>query len=218
MNNMNLGKKGIAMWILYMLTALFAIGLIAFFYFLLIGRYFDIHAIIVSNEAQRHAINMAQVLLSSDKLVYEEKFANGLTRYHRAVFDKNKLDVQLFTSLQDAGSKVSEVQKEISYPNTGTQIVVNDLVSGSSWILSFGGPGLENYAEFISCLNDNIDKNIFSRVFNIPQNSPWNFWDMQECTATYTTKIGIFEKDFPVLIKVGEDMHPGRLFIRVMEL
>jgi len=207
-------KKGQATWITQVLTALLAVGVVAFLYFLLFGRYFDIHAIVVSNEAKRHVINMAQVMLSSDKLVYEEDFG-GMKRFHRGVFDKNKLDEQLMRHILDI--KESEVREEISYPNTGTQIVVNDLELNKSWTLVFGGPGLENQVEFIDCLHQNIEPNIFVWVFNFPL-SPWNLWDLVECIGTYETKIGIFEKDFPVLINDNGVLHAGRLFIRVMEL
>jgi len=212
----NIGKKAVATWIIQVATTLFAIGVIAFLYFFLFGRYFDIHAIVVSNEAKRHVINMAQALLSSDKLVYEEDFGGGMKRFHRGVFDKNKLDEQLMTHSLDI--KDSEVREEISYPNTGTQIVVSDLESDTSWTLAFGGPGLENQVEFMDCLYQNIEPNIFVWVFNFPINSPWNFWDFVECAGTYETKIGIFEKDFPVLINDNGDLHAGRLFIRVMEM
>lgn len=217
----NIGKKAIASWIIQVATTLFAAGVIALLYFLLFGRYFDIHAIVVSNEAKRHVINMAQVLLSSDKLVYEEDFGNGMKRFHRGVFDKNKLDEQLMTHCvnfpKNCDIKDSEVREEISYPNTGTQIVVSDLDSDTSWTLAFGGPGLENQVEFMDCLHQNIEPNIFVWVFNVPL-SPWNLWDLVECAGTYETKIGIFEKDFPVLINDNGNLHAGRLFIRVMEL
>lgn len=210
------GRKGIATWIAQMAVGLFSIGVVAFFYFLLFGRYFDIHSIIMSNEAKRHVINMAQVMLSSDKLVYEEEIG-GMKRFYRGVFDRAKLDEQLMTDEGDI--KESEIREEISYPNTGTQIIVYDVELEKSWTLSFGGPGLENQMQFLECMYRNIDKNIFSWVFNNPlRPSPWNFWDIVECTMTYETKIGIFEKDFPVLINDNGVLHAGRLYIRLMEL
>lgn len=221
------GRKGIATWIAQMLTALVAIGSVAFLYFLLFGRYFEINAIIISNEAKRHVINMAQVLLSSDKLVYEEEFvgANGAItkRFHRAVFDKNKLDEQLineaYFNTYKSTTRDSEIRREVSYPNTATNIIVYDLDSGNKWILSFGGVGVQGIAGFFDCLYNNIDKSFFGILpspFNIF--GLWDFWQAKACFDTYKTKIGVFEKDFPVLIKVGEELHAGRLLIRVMEL
>lgn len=210
------GRKGIATWIAQMAVGLFSIGVVAFFYFLLFGRYFDIHSVIMSNEAKRHVINMAQVMLSSDKLVYEEEIG-GMKRFYRGVFDRAKLDEQLMTDKYD--KKESEIREEISYPNTGTQIIVYDVELEKSWTLSFGGPGSEITTQFLECMLENIDRNIFSWVFNNPlQPSPWNFWDIYECAGTYGTKIGIFEKDFPVLINDNGALHAGRLYIRLMEL
>ena len=211
------GRKGIATWIAQMAVGLFSIGVVAFFYFLLFGRYFDIHSIIMSNEAKRHVINMAQVMLSSDKLVYEEEIG-GMKRFYRGVFDRAKLDEQLMTDKSDP-KEDSEIREEISYPSTGTQIIVYDIELEKSWTLSFRDPGLDIQEQFLECMLDNIDKNIFSWVPNNPLfPSPWNFWDIVECAATYETKIGIFEKDFPVLINDNGVLHAGRLYIRLMEL
>jgi hypothetical protein len=209
------GKKGIAKWIADVLAAFVAIGITAFLYFLLIGRYFDIQGVVVSSEAQRHTIGMAQILLSSDKLVYEESFGNGMKRYYRGIFDKDKLDEQMI-SKQDE-TKESELAKEISYPNTATQIVVTDISSSSNWVLSFNGPNFEGEGNFQTCMWDSIDWNILVWPFNIPA-GPWNMWDIATCALTYTTKVGVFEKDFPVLIKVGDELHAGRLFVRIMGL
>jgi len=266
------GRKGIASWIAQMITALFAIGAVAFLYFLIYSRSFDIHAIVLSAEAQRHTINMAQILLSSDKLVYEEDIIEhdeaieyedcderggtclhrgicdiepdlkcisspGCTspkcccvstsmtttkRFHRAVFDKNKLDKQLinedYFDTYGSTTKDSEIEREVSYPNTATDIVVYDIDSGTKWILSFGDTNLQGRGEFFECLKNNIDRSIFGFLPN-PFNAfiLWDFWDATECFAEYATKIGVFEKEFPVLIKVGDELHVGRLLLRLME-
>lgn len=220
------GRKGIATWIAQMLTALVAIGSVAFLYFLLFGRYFEIEAIIISAEAQRHVINMAQVLLSSDKLVYEEDFSwvggANTKRFHRAVFDKNKLDEQLineaYFNTYQSTTKDSEIRREVSYPNTATNIIVYDIDSGTRWILSFSGDEVQDIEGLFDCLYKNIDKSFFGLPgpFNIF--ILWDGWQYTECVAEYESKIGVFEKDFPVLIKDGEEMHAGRLLIRIMEL
>ena len=215
------GRKGIATWIAQTLTALVAIGAVAFLYFLMYGRYFELHSIVRSNEAKRHVINMAQVLLSSDKLVYEEE-AGGMKRFYRGVFDRGKLDEQLvdedYFSTYSSVTKDSEIRREVSYPNSATQIIVYDMDSGERWVLSFGGPGLEGVGEFFTCLYNNIDKNFFGlpKPYNIF--ILWDFWQGKECFDTYETKIGVFEKDFPVLINDNGIMHVGRLFVRIMEL
>jgi hypothetical protein len=210
-----MGSKGIATWISQIIIGLLAIGCVAFLYFLFIGRYFDIHSVIVSNEAQRHAINMAQVIMSSDKLVVEDKFDDGTKRYHRGVFDSSKLDRQFATSKADAG-KVGMVSEEIYYPNIGAQIVVNDMYNNRNWAMAIGGSGLDNVGQYLNCLWTHID--LFNLV--VLHAGPWNDWDATECYGTYATKIGIFEKDFPVLIydSASGQYHPGRLFVRVMEM
>jgi hypothetical protein len=211
-----MNRKGIATWISQVIIGLLAIGCVAFLFYLFIGRYFDIHSIIVSNEAQRHAINMAQVLMSSDKLVTEDVFADGTKRYHRGVFDSSKLDVQFATSKADAG-KASMVSEEIYYPNIGAQVVVSDMISKKNWALSIGGSGLDNVGQFLGCLRDHID--VFGWAFN-PARGPWSSWDTMECFDTYGTKVGVFERDFPVLIydSASGQYHPGRLYVRLMEM
>lgn len=219
--NVKLGRKGIATWITQLLTAFAAIGIVAFLYFLMYGRYFELHSIIQSNEAKRHTINMAQVLLSSSRLVYEEE-VGGMKRFHRGVFDKDKLDEQLingdYFAVHKTVTKDSEIRREVSYPNTSTEIIVHDIDSGDRWILSFGGIGFEGINEFFTCLYNNIDKGFFG--FPKPYNifGLWDWWQAKECFDTYKTKIGVFQKDFPVLIKDDEALHAGRLFIRVIEL
>lgn len=212
-------RRGQATWIAQIMIGFMAIGIVAFLYFLMYGRYFDIHAIVRSNEAKRHVINMAQVMLSSDKLVLEESFDDGSKRFYRGVFDKEKLDAQLINqALYNSGNyddQGEELIKEISYPNTGTRIVISDVETEESWILAYGSPGLEYLSEYIKCMYSNIDLKIFSLAFNP---GPWNVWDKRDCYYTYVEKIGVFGQEFPVMIYDDGEMHEGRLFLRVMEL
>ncbi len=207
-------RKGIATWIIQTFTAFFSVAMVVFLYFLLYGRYFDLHAIVIGHETQRHAINIAQVILSSDDLVYEE-YVSGLVRYHRGVLDRNKLDIQMMS--ENKINIESSLSEEIGYPSTGMQIVVIDMETDEKWTLGVGGPGLENQKEFLTCLNDNLDFSLFGMIANYPFRL-WNYWDWDECWQTYETKTGVYEGEFPVLIKDGTEMHPGRLFVRVVEL
>lgn len=215
-------KKGIASWITQMLIALFTVGSVAFLYFLIYGRYIDVHAIIESSEAQRHTINIAQVLLSSDKLVYEEDFGGGFKRFHRGVFDKSKLDAQMINeeqwSIFSDVTKDSDIVEEIGYPNSAISIIVNDIETDERWILSYTNPGLEWHNEYMDCMANNIDTSFFG--FPTLGNSYilWNYWDEKECSDTYNTKIGVFEKDFPVLIQYGDTTHAARLMVKLMEV
>jgi hypothetical protein len=305
---------GIATWIAQMLIAFAVIGAVFLLYVLMVGRYFDIHAIIVSNEAQRHVINMAQVLLSSDRLVYEEDLSNSLLaglpqkRYYRAVFDRTKLDQALFGQNQGGGiccptrdecftyygitenencvqvcqdsygtacvseescesdvcqvlctptpceSEVIQVgysikchcaeptcaggscgetaatdyqalcdALDIGYPGALMQIVVSDIPGERTWTLSCGRASILDRAtsdtmkSLLTCMYNNIDWNILTWVFNVPK-GPWQYWDIKSCSSTYASKTGTFDKDFPVLIKDGDSMHAGRLFLSITEV
>lgn len=219
-------KKGIATWITQMLVALIAIGAVAFMYFLFYGRYFDIHVIVISNEAQRHAINIAQVILSSDKLVYEETFSSPnkepIKRFNRGVFDTAKLNSYLMlysdTSNLDKLSAENEFTKEIGYPNSYIDIVVVDLKNGDKWMKSYSGPEASVPNEYWECLWNNVDDSFFGspNLFNAA--ILWDFWDITECTATFQTKIGTFVTEFPVMIRSGDSFHTGRLMVRTTEL
>lgn len=214
-----IGEKAIASWIAQLVIAFFAIGMVALLYFLIYGRYFDIHYIVQGNEAKRHTINMAQVILSSHKLVYEETFDDGTKRFYRGVFDRGKLDDQL---VNEAGflagllsTKGDELRKELSYPQTATRIVVNDIDNGEEWVVSFGDPSLQNINGLLSCLDSKMKLEFFPIVRHF---TPWKDWEAEDCYGTYLSKIGVYSQEFPVMIYDNGDMHAGRLFIRVMEL
>jgi hypothetical protein len=214
-------NKAQATWIVQMVIGLFVIGMAAFLYFLMYGRYFDVHAIVESNEAKRHVINMGHVLLSSHRLVYEESFDDGSKRFYRGVFDADKLDEELVNEegflAGLLGTRGGELSREVSYPRTATRIVVDDIQNGNKWAVSFGSPGLENVAGLINCFNIRLDQNFWA-VPLVRHFTPWKDWDAEECYATYTSKIGVFDQKFPVLIYDEGEMHAGRLYLRVMEL
>jgi hypothetical protein len=200
------------------LVAFFAIGVAALFYFLMYGRYFDIRTIVRSNEAKRHAINMAQVLLSSDKLVYEEEFDDGSKRFHRAVFDKAKLDAELVKQSElipaILGSKSKELIESVSYPDTMTKIVVTDVDEGNTWVRAFGHPGVSGVSQLVKCMYDKVNVNIFTITGFV---SPWNNWDSKQCFKTYGSNMGMFNQEFPVMIYANGEMHAGRLYVGVLE-
>ena len=217
-------SKGIATWIAQVMTAFVAIGVIVLFYFLLYGRYFDVHVMVESAEVQRHAINAAQLLLSSDKLAYEEATAaaDGIVqkRYLRGIFDRTKLDGLMFS--EEAEQKDYEASCEklnISYPDSAMEIIVSDAATDRSWVLPCGLASPLHASEiksYVSCMYNNIDWNILRWVFNIPK-GPWQYWDIKECATNFGSKIGTFEKEFPLMIRDGDSLHAGRLFIRLTE-
>jgi len=216
--------KGIATWITQTMTAFVAIGVVVLFYFLLYGRYFDIHVIVESAEVQRHAINAAQLLLSSDKLAYEETTAAvgaaPQKRYLRGTFDRAKLDKIMFASADDNKDyTVSCAALGIGYPDSVMELVVSDVDAGGSWVLSCGQASPLHASEiksYLSCMYNNIDWNILRWVFNVPK-GPWGYWDIKECNTNFGSKVGTFEKDVPVTIMDSGSPHAGRLFIRLTE-
>jgi hypothetical protein len=217
-------SKGIATWIAQVMTAFVAIGVIVLFYFLLYGRYFDVHVLVESSEVQRHAINAAQLLLSSDKLVYEDATtaADGSSqeRYLRGVFDRAKLDGLFFaTAAEQKDYEASCEALDVGYPDSAMELVVSDVQSSKNWVLSCGRASPLHASEiksYVSCMYGNIDWNVLRWVFNIPQ-GPWQYWDIKECATNFGSKTGTFEKDFPLMIKDGDSLHAGRLFIRLTE-
>ncbi|MFH1623449.1 MAG: hypothetical protein ABIA12_02985 [Candidatus Aenigmatarchaeota archaeon] len=217
-------SKGIASWIAQVMTAFVAIGVIVLFYFLLYGRYFELHAMVESSEVQRHAINAAQLLLSSDKLVYEEvTVAAGGTahkRYLRGVFDRTKLDGLFFAAAADQKYYEASCEKlNVGYPDSAMELVVSDVQANRNWVLSCGRASALHASEiksYMSCMYNNIDWNILRWVFNVPK-GPWQYWSIKECSVNFGSKIGTFEKDFPLMIKDGDSLHAGRLFIRLTE-
>jgi hypothetical protein len=216
-------EKAQATFIGEMLTGLATIALVAFIYFLIYGKYFDIHAVVQSNEAKRHTINIAQVLLSSDRLVYSENI-DGSMRYYRGIFDSGKLDEQFvnedyFSKKETANKEGGLLKDEIVYPNASINLVVTDFENDKIWVLSYGWPGIQGSSELIGCMDEKID---FMSLFN-PVNyfaSPWSYWDIKECLDNYGSKIGTFENNFPILIRdsVNGELHIARLFARVTEL
>jgi len=103
-----------------MFMALLTIALFIALYFTFEGVYLDFRVKIVGAEYERSLINIAQVLLSSDKLVY----SNGFQIY-RGILDETKL-----ASLQKDSSKLFE---EISQKNYMYSINIENLDSKNSW-------------------------------------------------------------------------------------
>lgn len=115
--------KAISTWGMQLLGGFTGILIIILLIFLLFGRFFDIRAIVISSEIDRRASNIAHVLLSYHKLVYEES-----GRYHRGVFDKIKLDEKLPLMTTE----------DIGYPDAKIDVEIEDLETGAKWSQTFG--------------------------------------------------------------------------------
>jgi len=205
-------RKGIASWMMQFFITFFAVGMVILLYLLIYGRYYDVHAIIQNVEARRHTINIAQVLLSSDKIIYEES-VGGALRFHRGILDKEKLDVQMST---DGSEKESELADSIGYPSTAMRVIIADTETDNKWILAHVDYGVKSQSEYVSCLYESASSDLMNLRLNF--GNPWNLWDAVECEVTYGGKMGSFQQEFPVMIKDGEELRVGRLFVKVTEM
>jgi hypothetical protein len=200
-------SKGISVCVSVAITILIVIGIMAFFYWMAIARFFQLHVIVEENEVERRTINMANVLLS-----YENLTSSSSGKSMRGVFDSEKLNkFATFLSKADTENYVDAVTNEaknakelnIGYPNTYTVFSVVDLESCSEekcdgWVGVFKGPfDIDaTYAKkFIDCLATHFDVNIGSvfrgaaTVILIPKVgfvlgpvfSLWQPWDLAKC-------------------------------------
>ncbi len=103
-------------------VALLTIAVWIAIYFAVIGQYLVIQITISDAEEERNAINMPQILLSSDKFAYSDSF-----RIYRGVLDEKKLD-----SLQQ---NPNEVFKEVGLKDYKYFIEIKNLDSGNSWLI-----------------------------------------------------------------------------------
>src|SRR3989304_8944980 len=80
-------SKGIQDSIVGTFTLLLAGGILAAIYITGIQNQLDVTRAVIEFQTERHTINLAQAMLSNEKLVYFDG-----EHYHRAIFDKEKLD------------------------------------------------------------------------------------------------------------------------------
>lgn len=163
-------NKGIVLTISTVLEGLFVVGVIAFLYWFFLSRVLEIHVTVNEATIERHAINLANVLISSEKLAYEE---DG--KISRGILDSSKLDsvfVRKDKFLEEVINQKSFPSTDIGigYPNTWNLVDVIDLETCQSsgcdgWIISLSGPvslqGLST-VKFVNCLVDNIKVDIGS--------------------------------------------------------
>ena len=103
-----------------MFGGLVIIALCIAIFFLFIGYYVIIKGIVSGADDERKAINLGQVLISSDKLAFSDE-----NRVYRDILDKEKLNN--FNS--------NDFFEEIGYPNYIYFFEVYDLDSGEKWVM-----------------------------------------------------------------------------------
>lgn len=230
-------SKGMSLLIPIMIVGAITLAFVAIFYFDLFGESFKVIYVIKSAEADRHAINLAQVIMTYPSLVKNDSYVsvNGkpITRTHRTVLDREKLDLQManegYFDKYHTLTKVPSVADDVSYPDTVYVAVIEDLESGRIWALSGIGPvkTMDVEPETVSkktaemkalhtCLSTPTDQNILD--------SPGRFWGTfnawaSNCEAGASLKIKMVQKSFPIAIASGssDSANAGRLTIRMTE-
>ena len=236
-------SKGISLTFSAVLEGLFLIGAVALLFWLFLSKILDIRVAIDEATTERHAINLANVLISSEKLAYKDE------KILRGVLDSSKLDNLFIKKNSFILNPLSYMTKVadigIGYPNTLNQVVIIDLEKCGNdncdgWIGLLSGPisieGL-SIVKFTECMGQNIKidvGSIFRGIVGGIIGGPvgafvgtlWQPWDLDKCIKnTIPPSIkGIFtgspisSKGLPILIRYQDGtMHIGRIIVGVAE-
>jgi len=227
-------SKGIQDSIVGTFTLLLAGGILAAIYITGIQNQLDVTRAVIEFQTERHTINLAQAMLSNEKLVYFDG-----EHYHRAIFDKEKLDAIMKmgdVGIEDFFSSNNELIN--TYPNSLTYFIVKDLESDEIWSATVWGP--TTYEEsaisnFATCMSNSakIDANsIYSIIGAAASRNPlllflsaWDIWDLGKCLGVlglesgdfFATKSDITSEGFPVAIKNGNEVHVGKMTVQLIE-
>jgi hypothetical protein len=228
-------NKGISITLSFILGALFAIGIIGLLYWLLLSRILEIHIAINENTNERHAINLANVLISSEKIAYEKE---GVIM--RDVLDKEKLDkvfVKKSEFLSDIKAFAQPKDIGIGYPNSINIVRIIDLEKCSlndceGWIAFLSGPvslkGL-SISKFASCLSEHVKLDaglVFRWIVGGTVIGLWQPYDLKNCVQntipsslkSLFSKSKISSEGLPVLIRYPNgELHFGRISVAVGE-
>ena len=134
MGEIKISSKGLTFFYI-VIIAFIAIALCMLFIILIFSDILQIDIVVKSGEIERHNVNMANAILSWDRLVYEEQ-VGGESRLHRGSLDKSKLDAEFITA---AGANI---KTEMMYPKSSCYMSVDDLETSSSpdWQFSWTDP------------------------------------------------------------------------------
>lgn len=125
--NLQMGRKGIRFGIVALIFLTVIIGMVLLLFNWTYFHFFEVSSQVQEATIQRHAYTFANVLLSSDKLVY-----NDGTHLLRGVFDKSKLD--------NIEKNPQILFNNLGYPASSYTINVQDLESNNKWTFSGNGP------------------------------------------------------------------------------
>ncbi len=162
-------SKGIALTISAVLEGLFLIGIVALGYWLILSIILDIHVTTLSSDNERHAINLANVLLSYENLAYvkDGKIERGVLEVEKLDNFASKKGSTYDFNKSEFVSGMLENYKEIvfGYPNSLNIVTVVDFDSCkqdtgcTSWVTTLVGPSsVEGLAvnDFVRCLSENF--------------------------------------------------------------
>jgi len=117
------GSKGVRLGIPEFIFVLFTIGIVLVLYYFVYLRLFDIRLDVNDADVSRHAYTLANVILSSDKLIY-----NDGSQSYRDILDAKKLD--------DVKNNQQLLFDHLGYPASSTEVTIKDLDTGNEWIFS----------------------------------------------------------------------------------
>ena len=170
------------------------------------------------SDVERHAITMANILLSSKNLTHSDG-----NKFLRGIFDKEKLDKSLLKQesiLDILNLRNSARDLGIAYPNSIAFVRVSDLETNDAWYVSLIGESTIEGSSMIKrfdCLWNNMKIDV-TMLFRIPAFSPWEIWDLRKCEMVYASSSGVSTQGFPVAIRVSDsEVHVGVMVVELTE-
>jgi hypothetical protein len=230
-------NKGIAITLSAVIEGLFFVAVISLLYWFFWSSILKMHIIMQDATTERHSMNLANVLISSENLTYEK---DG--NIQRGVLDASKLDnifirknefpqgyqsPNMGSSHPPVPSLTSMMEQDIgiAYPNsinlveiTDLEICQNSICDG--WVASLSGPiNLEGLSvvNFVDCLGEN---------FNTGALTLWYPQDIEKCIknnipasiSSFFTQGPVSSNGIPVLIRYSNgELHIGKMIVGVVE-
>lgn len=226
-------NKGLAITLNFILGALFAVGILGLILWLFISRILEIHVAVLEYTNERHTINLANALISHEKLAYENdgKIARG-------ILDSEKID-KVFLKEEEFLFNPTVSTKEtidLGYPNSVAIVRIIDLEDCSpnncrSWVLDLHGPisiqGL-SLVKYFNCLQEHI-KIDWGLIFRFAFGKLLGFWqpqDLANCAVnnvppsikSFFTRQEMVYQGLPILIRYPDGtLHVGRILVVLSE-
>lgn len=226
-------NKGLVITLNFIFGALFVVGILGLIFWLFISRILEIHVAVLEYTNERHTINLANALISYEKLAYEN---DG--KIMRGILDSEKVD-KVFVKEDEFLLNPTASNKEtidIAYPNSVAIVRIIDLEDCSpnsckSWILHLHGPisiqGL-SLVKYFNCLQEHI-KIDWGLIFRLAFGNLLGFWqpqDLANCAVntvppsikSFFTKKEMVHQGLPILIRYPDGtLHVGRILVMLSE-